>query len=44
VKQDGAYHSLKVRVDQDGLEVDARRGYLAPKPVSSKKKLRGADF
>ena len=31
VKQDGAYHSLKVKVNDGSLQVRARRGYFAPK-------------
>ena len=30
VKQDGAYHPLKVKLDQGGLKLQARRGYFAP--------------
>jgi VWFA-related protein len=31
VKQDGAYHLLKVKVNDDKLKLQARRGYYAPK-------------
>jgi VWFA-related protein len=31
VKQDGAYHRLKVTVKQDDLKLQARHGYFAPK-------------
>jgi len=36
VKQDGAYHTLKVKLNQDGLKLQARRGYFAPKAGKTK--------
>jgi VWFA-related protein len=38
VKQDGSYHTLKVKVDQENLKLEARHGYFAPRPLSSKNK------
>jgi VWFA-related protein len=37
VKRDGAYHRLRVKVDQNDLRLQARRGYFAPKQVKSTK-------
>ena len=38
VKPNGTFHQLQVKVDQHGLDVQARRGYFAPKATSNKKK------
>jgi hypothetical protein len=32
VKPNGIYHALKVKVKPDGYTVQARRGYVVPKP------------
>jgi VWFA-related protein len=36
VKPNGAYHKLTVKVARDGLNLQARRGYFAPKPDQTK--------
>jgi hypothetical protein len=37
VKSDGHYHPLRVRVDREGVQLQARGGYLMPRPEKSKK-------
>jgi hypothetical protein len=37
MKLDGHYHSLRVSVDRQGVQLQSRRGYLMPKPAKSKK-------
>jgi VWFA-related protein len=37
LKPDGSYHRLKVKVNQPGLEIQARHGYSIPKPAKMKK-------
>jgi VWFA-related protein len=37
VKPNGAYHDLKVKVNQDGLSLQARRGYFALNPEKANK-------
>jgi VWFA-related protein len=36
VKQNGSYHRLKVKVNQDGLTLQSRKGYFAPKAQEKK--------
>jgi VWFA-related protein len=37
MKTNGSYHRLKVTVSQDGLQIQVRHGYFAPKPEKGKK-------
>jgi VWFA-related protein len=37
VKPNGAYHKLTVKVDRDGVQTQARRGYFAPIEETNKK-------
>ena len=37
VKPDGSYHRLKVKMDREGMQLQARQGYSAPKEEKSKK-------
>jgi VWFA-related protein len=37
VKPDGSYHRVKVKVDREGMQIQARQGYSAPKQEKTKK-------
>ena len=37
VKPNGSYHTLKVKVNQPGLKLQGRHGYIAPAPEKKKK-------
>ena len=37
VKANGSFHRLKVTVDRDGLQLETRHGYFAPKTTKDKK-------
>ena len=38
VKPDGSYHRVKVKVDREGMQIQARQGYSAPKQEKNNKK------
>ena len=44
VKPNGSYHSLKVKVNQSGLKLEARSGYLAPPAPNGKKPNNGQEM
>lgn len=37
MKANGSYHRLKVKVNREGLQIQVRHGYFAPKPIKNKK-------
>jgi VWFA-related protein len=37
VKPDGSYHRVEVKVDREGMQIKARKGYSAPKQEKTKK-------
>lgn len=37
VKHNGTFHQLQVKVNQSGVDVESRRGYIAPRPAGKTK-------